>query len=490
MRGEAGWLEREVLHLTADTRRVQEGTVFVAVRGTKSDGHDHLAAAVDAGVIGLVVRTFEKVPSHFKGPVVIVPDTRAALDRLAAKFFGSPGDRLFCVGVTGTNGKTSTTYLVEHLLGKAGRATGVIGTVDHHLRDRVWKSDMTTPDPVALQGRLREFVDGGAQAAALEVSSHALDQRRADSVPFDAAIFTNLTRDHLDYHPDMESYFAAKNRLFSEVLANSRKRARFAIIRGDDPWSRKIQVPDGVTRWTFGAGFQADFRYRVVQMDVRRTFFRLWSPWGENDFELPMPGEHNVQNAVGAIAAAAAAGIRPEESARYLPSFRGVPGRLQLVRGVVSRAVFVDYAHSPDALKNVLETLRTARAESDHEFARLWVVFGCGGDRDRGKRPEMARVAAAGADEVMVTSDNPRTEDPRAIIAEIMTGIPPVERGKIRQEPDRAVAIRRVLKEATPGDIVLIAGKGHEDYQIIGEDKHSFSDYLTAEAAAREEDLP
>lgn len=489
IRGEAGVLEREVSGLTADARKATANGVFVAIRGTKADGHDHLPAAVAAGVIGVVVSSYEKVPANFTGSVLIVTDGRAALDHLAARFYGNPGSAMFCAGVTGTNGKTSTTYLIEHLLTKAGRPTGVIGTVDHHLGAQVWPSEMTTPDPISLQSRLRDFCDAGAKAVAMEVSSHALHQHRADAVPFDVGVFTNLTRDHLDYHPDMDSYFAAKSRLFTELLERSDKKSRFAVIRGDDSWGKKIRVPTGVTKWTFGTSFQSDFRYQVIKMDVRSTTFKLWSPWGAHDFVLPMPGEHNVQNAVGAIAAASAAGIPIEQSLRDLPSFGGVPGRLQLVRGVVSRAVFVDYAHTPDALQNVIATLQAARAASDHEFARLWVVFGCGGDRDRGKRPEMAKVAAK-ADEVVVTSDNPRTEDPRAIIAEILTGIPPVERGRIKVEPDRAAAIKMALKDATPGDIILIAGKGHEDYQIIGETKHPFSDVTTAETAAREEDLP
>lgn len=489
LRGEAGLLEREVTAVTADAREALVDAVFVAVKGTKSDGHDYLSAAVEKGVIGIVVASYDKVPRDFRGSVVIVPDSRAALDQLASAFHGHPADSLFCVGVTGTNGKTSTTYMIEHLLNRAGKPTGVIGTVNHHLKATVWPSEMTTPGPVELQGRLRDFLQAGARAAAMEISSHALDQRRADSVSFDVAVFTNLTRDHLDYHPDMEAYFSAKARLFTEVLEVSKKPQRTAIINGDDPWAKKISTGPTITRWTFGTGFQTDFRFQILKMDVRSTSFRLWSPWGHTDFTLPMPGEHNVQNAVAAIATACAAGSRPDDLIGSWSSFSGIPGRLQIVGGINSRAVFVDYAHTPDALGQVLRTLRKARASSEHEFARIWVVFGCGGDRDRGKRPQMAAIATELADEIVVTSDNPRGEDPEAIIQEVLTGADNESQDRIRTESDRAAAIRLALRQATPGDIILIAGKGHEEYQQIGEIRHPFSDVAVAKAMAAEEEI-
>lgn len=332
---------------------------------------------------------------------------------------------------------------------------------------------MTTPDPVLLQTRLKEMKDAGASAVAMEVSSHALDQRRADSVLFDAAVFTNLTQDHLDYHKSFEDYFAAKRRLFSELLGSSPKTPRHAIIHGEDVWGARMDTGPGVTRWTFGEK-TGDFRYHLAGMDFSSVRFRLTSPFGEVDVDFPMSGAHNAQNATAALMVACAAGFPLEESARVLAAFPGVPGRLQKVPNSRGYHVFIDYAHSPDALENVLSALGRVKAKDSK--SRLWTVFGCGGDRDKSKRPLMAAAASKGSDFVVVTSDNPRTEEPAAIVEDILKGLSTSARKNAHVEIDRREALAWTFRQAAPGDVILIAGKGHEDYQIVGTTKLPFSD--------------
>lgn len=462
--------------ISVDTRHVVAGTLFIAVKGQKADGHDFLKEASQKGAVAFVVSDIAKVPKDLPGVVLQVPNTRPFVDLLAGKFYGEPSHALFCAGVTGTNGKTSTTYLIESLLNEAGIPCGVIGTVNHHLKNQVWPSEMTTPDALFLQSRLQEFREAGAKAVALEVSSHALDQKRADSVAFDVAVFTNLTRDHLDYHKSMDEYFAAKEKLFLDLLWRSPKAAR-AIVNTDDPWGRRIRIADPAKLWTYGTK-DADFQFRILSQNFQRMTFHLKTPMGEKDFELPMSGQHNVQNAVAAIATAMAAGVSLEVCAQSLPKFIGVPGRLQSVPNQAGLSVFVDYAHTPDALENVLKGLIDVRSRTRSK-ARIWTVFGCGGDRDKGKRPLMAAMAQKYSDGVIVTSDNPRTEDPDAILREISAGFTG-PREKIRTIADRRLAIGEAVHQATSGDVILIAGKGHEDYQIIGTDKKHFSDVEVA----------
>ncbi|MBX3032560.1 MAG: UDP-N-acetylmuramoyl-L-alanyl-D-glutamate--2,6-diaminopimelate ligase [Bdellovibrionaceae bacterium] len=470
--------EVDVTGLFHDARRVVPGGVFVAIAGGKADGHDFLRQAVDRGAAALVVADVSKVPADFQGFVLQVEQTRAMLDVLASRFYHQPAQEMFCVGITGTNGKTSTAYLVEAILNAGGMPCGVIGTVNHHLKERVWPSEMTTPDPVFLQRRLREFRDAGAAAVSMEISSHALDQRRADSVPFNTVVFTNLTRDHLDYHADMEDYFQAKQRLFLDLLWKTSKRPCRAIVNVDDAWGRRLRIADPARLWTYGRG-DADFSFRITRLEMTRAVFELKTPQGTATVDLPMGGEHNVQNAVAAIAVGLSAGIGLAACAQALSAFPGVPGRLQSVPNNRGLAVFVDYAHSPDALENVLSALRKVREQSGSN-GRLWTVFGCGGDRDKGKRPEMARLAVQLSDEVVVTSDNPRTEDPQRIIQDILQGTGGADARHLHTIVDRRDAILFALENARSGDAVLIAGKGHEDYQIIGTEKTPFSDFDVA----------
>lgn len=476
MRAELASLE--VTGVTSDTREVKPGSVFVAIKGEKQDGHDWIPEAVKKGAIFCIGEDSAKLQSYdaslsLAGAWAAVNNGRRALDFLAQKYYGDPSVQLFCVGVTGTNGKTSTTYMLEQIFNAVNLPMGVLGTINHHLKDKVWPSGMTTPDPVALQGRLREMLDAGARSVAMEVSSHALDQHRADGVHFNTAIFTNLSRDHLDYHESMKEYFAAKQRLFSELMWTTIKPYRWAIVNIDDEWGRRLRVPAEVGLWTYGQT-KSDFQFKIQRVDFGRTEFELITPYAKFETSIPMCGLHNVYNAVAAIAAATTAMIGPPKSAEVLSQFGGVPGRMQWVPNSQALNVFVDYAHSPDALENVLKALHEVRKLAESP-AQIWTVFGCGGDRDKGKRPQMAKIAEKLSDHVMVTSDNPRTEDPAEIIREIEAGFEG-EKIKCQSEVDRRKAIAKVCRQARPHDVILIAGKGHEDYQILGDQKIHFSD--------------
>lgn len=467
---------QDVSGLCFDSRSLAAGCVFVAVRGSRHDGHDFLDAAVRAGALGLVVEDQRRVPANFRGAVAVVDDARGVLNRLAARWYGEPATRLFCVGVTGTNGKTTTTYMVEAILNAFGRATGVIGTINHHLGTHVWETEMTTPDPLSFQARLSEFERLGARAVALEVSSHALRQSRVDEVAFDVAVFTNLSRDHLDYHTDMEDYFRAKRRLFADLLARSTKPARFAIINRDDEYGRRLEASAGVTLWTYGEG-DADIGFTIVEQDFGGTRLRLRTPRGSHEMHLPMPGVHNVSNACAAIAVGLAAGVPLETCCAALEGFKGVRGRLEAVPNKKGIHVFVDFAHTDAALEGVLANLNRVRSEAKLS-SRVLTVFGCGGDRDKGKRPLMLRAALGGSDIVYLTSDNPRTEDPHGILRDALAGADPaIVEARVRTDVDRRRAIAAALAEARTGDVVLIAGKGHETYQQIGTTKFPFSDF-------------
>ena len=473
--------EVELTGIFNDARQVTANSVFVAIRGSKLDGHSFIPEAVAKGASALVVEDRALVPKDYSGFVLQVSNTREALDILASRFYLEPGQELFCVGVTGTNGKTSVTYMVEAILNEGRIPTGVIGTVNHHLGEKVWPSEMTTPDPIFLQKRLREFRDHGALAVALEVSSHALDQKRVDSVPFNSVVFTNLTRDHLDYHKTMDQYLEAKQKLFTDSLWKTEKTPIFAIVNVADKYGRRLRVADPAELWTFGTN-DSDLRFEIIKMNFALTHFKIVTPRGEGEVHLPMSGVHNVQNAVAAIGVGLSAGLPLSVCIAALDKFTGVPGRLQSVPNYKDLAVFVDYAHSPDALENVLTALNKVR-ESLESKSRIWTVFGCGGDRDKGKRPLMAQMALRFSDKVVITSDNPRTEKPEDIIQDILAGVAGADKAATTVLVDRKEAIEYAIKNASAGDVILIAGKGHEDYQIIGKDKLPFSDIKVAEAA-------
>lgn len=489
--------------ITADSRQVKKDFIFVAIAGTKHDGHQHIMSACQQGAAVIVVEKSEyATPSYVNELaaqsssmhsvlVLQVTSSREALDLLAAEFYQQPSQQMLMLGVTGTNGKTSITYLLEWVLNRISFPCGVLGTVDHHFLENVWQTENTTPGPVELHSRLKEIKDLGAKAIAMEVSSHALEQSRADGVHFDVVIFTNLTRDHLDYHSDMKTYFQAKQRLFSDLIWKTKKHKPFAIINTDDTWGARLRVSSKAGLWSYGMGATADFRFEILDVGFSYTSIQLFSPFGVFKSVIPMCGTHNVYNVVAVIAALASRGIYPELSLHALRSFPGVPGRLQSVPNEKDRHVFVDYAHSPDALENVLKSLQRVRAEmqknnsGNKRSAKIITIFGCGGDRDKGKRPLMAMMAEKYSDYVVVTSDNPRSEDPGAIISDILDGFSVEFRKKVIVEVDRAKGIQHGIDISEAGDVILIAGKGHEDYQIIGTEKRPFSDWSCAKELLR-----
>lgn len=470
--------QAEVSLICFDARLAIKNSVYVAIRGTQSDGHQFIQQAIENGSIALVVEDANFVPPHFKGFVLTAPDSRKMLDHLAARFYDYPSQKLFCIGVTGTNGKTSITYILEHLLSQNKRITAVMGTVNHRVGEKIWPSEMTTPDPVTLQKRLNEFIQNSASHCVLEVSSHALDQKRADSVHFNTVIFTNLTLDHLDYHKNMDSYFLAKQRLFSDLLWSSSKKPIFAIINIDDSYGRKIKLPEHVIGWTYGQN-ESDFQFKILKMSFSETEFELQTPLEKVNIQIPLAGVHNVYNVVAGIAAALSTGVSIDESIRTIRQFNGTPGRLQKVQSTSNKNVFVDYAHTPDALENTLESLLKIKKEIKSS-QKIITVFGCGGDRDKSKRPLMAAIASKNSDFVFITSDNPRTENADEIIKQIVAGIPSQSKN-YEVDADRARAIQKAIIMANDGDVILIAGKGHENYQIIGDTKFPFSDFEVAQ---------
>jgi UDP-N-acetylmuramoyl-L-alanyl-D-glutamate--2,6-diaminopimelate ligase len=464
----AGAPDVDVTALAYDQRAVGPGTLFFCVPGFTRDGHDFAPDAVARGAVALVVAR----PLGLGVPEVVVADVRAAMARAAARFHGDPTAELAVVGVTGTSGKTTTTWLVRTLLEAAGRPCGLLGTVTAVVAGRAAPLARTTPEAIDLQATFRAMLDGGDRACAMEVSSHALDLRRVDGVRFPVAGFTNLSQDHLDFHPDMEAYFAAKRRLFRDF------EVRTPVIGVDDEWGRKLAA-ERADAVTVGLDADADWRALDVRPGLGGTAFRVVSPAGEADVSLPLRGRFNAANALVALAAGHALGLELDTMAAALESAPPVPGRVQPVDEGQPFAVLVDYSHKPAALENVLATAR------DMAAGRVIVVFGAGGDRDRGKRPVMGEIAARLADVAVVTSDNPRSEAPEAIIDEIMAGVPPDAEG-VERIADRRAAIDRAVGLARPGDVVVIAGKGHERGQeFAGGRKEPFDDVAVASEALR-----
>jgi UDP-N-acetylmuramoyl-L-alanyl-D-glutamate--2,6-diaminopimelate ligase len=451
-----------VTDVVLDTRRVVPGALFCCVPGARVDGHDLAGKALEAGAAALCVQR----PLDLEAPQLLVGGVRDVLAPLAVAFFDHPSDRLELVGVTGTNGKTTTTFMLESIFRAAGRVPGVVGTVEVRVGDQRRPAIHTTPEAPDLQRLLAEMVDAGVQAAAMEVSSHGLALRRVDGTRFRAAIFTNLTQDHLDFHADLDDYFRAKRRLFASPFTP------LGVVNIDDPHGRVLAGTAAVATVTTGTADDADWRATEVAASLEGTSFRLRSPAGSIPVRLRLAGQFNVANALGALAAADALGIGLEAAAAGLEALAGVPGRFERVDAGQSFTVLVDYAHTPDSLDNLL---RAARAVT---HGRVIVVFGCGGDRDRAKRPLMGEIAGRLADLAVVTSDNPRSEDPAAIVAQVAEGVARgAGPGGFLVEVDRRAAIRAALALAGPGDAVLLAGKGHEQGQeFAGGHKVPFDD--------------
>ncbi|MDR0884354.1 MAG: UDP-N-acetylmuramoyl-L-alanyl-D-glutamate--2,6-diaminopimelate ligase [Oscillospiraceae bacterium] len=439
----------DVLGVTDDLTRVKPGWVFVCIKGARFDGHDNAAAALAQGAACVVVERDLGEEAQ-----VQVPDTRAAFSVLCAAWHGNPAHQLHIVGITGTNGKTSTAFLVRDILEAAGHKVGLIGTVRAEIaHETVDGGGLTTPDALTLQALLRHMVDAGCDYCVMEVSSQALAQRRTAGLWFDAAIYTNLTQDHLDYHGNMRAYRAAKRCLFPS--------ASLCVLNADDPES--AYMAQSTQRRTVYYSLQrdgADYVAKNLSQSLDGTDLLAVTKGALARVHLRTPGRFSAQNAMAALACTVELGVPLETAAHALSQSRGIPGRLERVPTDTNYRVYIDYAHTPDALENVLTTLRECAPR------RLLLLFGCGGDRDRAKRPLMGALAARLADEVVLTSDNPRSEDPQAIINEILAGCTK-RRRHISVEPDRHRAIAQVLAKAGEGDIVLLAGKGHEDYQIL-----------------------
>ena len=444
--------------IVADSRDVHSGSLFAALRGTHADGHRYVRDAITRGASAVLV---EDEPPAADATAVIVDDTARALSCVAAQFYGDPSQDLTIVGITGTNGKTTTVQMVATILNQAGVPCASVGTIGARFRERITTLQHTTPFAPQLQGLLAEFRQRGARAAALEISSHALAQHRADDVRFEVGALTNVTRDHLDFHQTMEAYAAAKRRLFTLAAT--------CVFNADDQYGRRWAADFARLKPVVTYGLHTDAAVRATQLQTAADE-SSFSVDGTR-FRVRLPGKFNVANALCAIGCARSIGISDQECARALESLERVPGRTeQVARGGLR--VMVDYAHTPDALDRVLSAVR-------EHCAKLILVFGCGGDRDRGKRAEMGAVAARWADYIYVTSDNPRSEDPATIAREIVRG---VDGAAHAVELDRRAAIEQAIARGAPGDMVVIAGKGHEAYQIVGDRVLPFDDLAVARA--------
>ena len=464
-----GSSEKVITDVTADSRTVQAGSLFIALRGATVDGHKFVPMAAQKGAVAALV---EEVPAEVPEglTLLVVEDTRAAMEIITPYFYDYPGKRLRMIGVTGTNGKTTTTNIIRMILRKAGYKVGLIGTINIMIEDEETVSHNTTPDVVDLQKTLYAMVCAGCDYCVMEVSSHALALKRVAGIEYDCAVLTNITQDHLDFHKTMENYRDAKSLLF-EHLTDGDKPNKNAVFNMDDPSSAIIKARTKANVLTYGKGHENDIYPLSFTVAPKHMQLALATPAGEMDLELKITGEFNVYNVMGAVAAMLAENISKEIIISVLDGFDGVPGRFQLVEAGQPYTVIVDYAHTPDGLENVLKTARSITR------GKLWAVFGCGGDRDNKKRPIMGGLALELADKVVVTSDNPRTEDPELIIDEIFTALQSVPEGKeVFRLSDRREAIHFALAHAAEDDVIMIAGKGHENYQILKDRTIHFDD--------------
>jgi UDP-N-acetylmuramoyl-L-alanyl-D-glutamate--2,6-diaminopimelate ligase len=454
-----GDLPDEVSGITKDSRDVEKGNLFFATGSSKAFVHE----AVQKGASAVI----SDGASADAPCSIIVSDPRTVLGRVVAKFYGFPSKKLHITGVTGTNGKTTTTYLVESMLRAWGKKAGVIGTISYRFGDNELRRPNTTPESTEIQKLLFDMIQGGVEYAIMEVSSHALDQHRVEGIDFDIGIFTNLTHDHLDYHGTLERYREAKRLLFEHYLARSSKAKRYSILNLDDPLVGLLATKGKATTLKCGIEHQGDAFPTWLDETVAGLSLGLSVLGRELEVSSPMVGTFNVSNILAAVLYGYAIGMPFEIISKGICDLSGVPGRLERVANTKGFHVFVDYAHTPDALMKTLKTVNSFKT------TRLLLLFGCGGDRDKAKRPVMGGIASEMADFTVVTSDNPRTEDPRAIIDDIVPGL---KGNNFKIVEDRKEAIHEIIRMARPEDIIVVAGKGHEDYQIIGQTKYHFSD--------------
>lgn len=470
----------ELSQVAYDSRKVSMDSLFIAIRGVQADGHTFISQAIAQGARAVVC---EEIPPEYSDSKEVlffkVKDSRKALSQISKNFYGSPSHRMKTVGITGTNGKTTLSYLVEALLLEAAYSPTVIGTINFRHRGKVFPSSHTTPESLDLDLFLSERIKEASDALVMEVSSHAIDQHRVDDIEFDVAIFTNLTPDHLDYHKNLESYFTAKARLFRELLPQSPKIEKVAILNLDDENVQSLKKEMKIPTLSFSlSNKDADVFSVSYFISIHGIEAKLQSPEGIVMLRSPLLGEFNLSNLLAAVATGLALHIPIAKIEKALNGFRQVPGRMERIENKKNLHVFVDYAHTPDALKNVLETLRKVLKEGQTS-SKVITVFGCGGDRDKSKRPLMGAQVAKLSNLAVLTSDNPRSENPLSIIEEVKEGLEAAgfqENKNFWVEADRKKAIELAFSKAKPGDVILIAGKGHEDYQILGKQKIHFDD--------------
>jgi UDP-N-acetylmuramoyl-L-alanyl-D-glutamate--2,6-diaminopimelate ligase len=453
----------EITGLAYDSRKVEAGDLFFCIRGFAADGHTFAGNAEMAGAVALIV---EEPIDNISLPQVIVEDCRIAMAQLASAYFDFPTAKLKLVGITGTNGKTTTAFMIDAILHTAGIKTGLLGTVEYRIGDETVPVDRTTPESLDMQMLFKKMVDTGVEAAVIEVSSHAIDLSRVAACDFDALVFTNLSQDHLDYHNTIGEYFDVKKKIFDATLQCKTTH----IINIDDPYGRKLVRPDRSGQMRYSTKDEAELNAANIELFADGSFFTLNAPAGASEIRIQMPGSYNIYNALGAAGAALALGIDLPVIKGGLEGLTCVPGRFERIDCGQDFSVIVDYAHTPDSLEKVLTAARQLTQ------GRLITVFGCGGDRDRGKRPLMGKAAVTISDDVVITSDNPRSEAPMGIIEEIVEGVRELKTNNYTIEEDRKQAIERALQGARKGDFVVIAGKGHEQGQEIAGNKIPFDD--------------
>jgi UDP-N-acetylmuramoyl-L-alanyl-D-glutamate--2,6-diaminopimelate ligase len=470
----------DVKGISYDSRKVRKDYIFVAIPGEKDDGTRYENQAARSGAVAIVSKAYN--PSLDRVLQIIVDNPRLTLSALSREFYDNPSAKLSVIGITGTNGKTTTTYLIESIFKAASRKPVIIGTVNYRFMDKRIKAINTTPESLDLNMMMNDFLLQGATDAIMEVSSHAIVQGRVNGINFDIAIFTNLTQDHLDYHKTMEDYYAAKAMLFDKILVASHKSKKFAILNSDDPWVSRLKIKRGIHTLRFGDSRHADIKLMSSSASLDGITMKLSTPIGMIDLSSPLVGHYNIYNIMAAIAASIVSNISMEHIKQGVESLVSVPGRVEKIDNPKGVYAFVDYAHTPDALEKVLIAL------SELKKKRIICVFGCGGDRDKGKRPIMGDIATRLSDIAIITSDNPRSEEPAAIMSDIEKGIKNAARVESLYPgielhtksymaiQDRKQAIKTALDISERGDVVLVAGKGHEDYQIFSDRTIHFSD--------------
>jgi len=463
--------DTEITSIENDNRKVQKGSLFICIKGYTVDGHDFAESAVNSGAAAVLAER----PLSLDVPVILVKDTARAMAVISDAFYEQPTKDLHLIGITGTNGKTTTSHLLEKIFADAGQKTGLIGTMYTKIADKTIETKNTTPESLTLQKTFKQMVEAGVDIAVMEVSSHALDLGRVHGCDYDVAVFTNLSQDHLDYHKTMDEYKRAKSLLFAQ-LGNTfnHQKPKFAVLNADDPASDMYSRSTAAHVITYGIDNKADIQAKNIQMTSSGTRFDLIVQTEKYPIEMQLIGKFSVYNVLASIAASVVSGIAIKDVIKSIEGVTGVSGRFELVNSGQDFTVIVDYAHTPDSLENVLKTIRNFAKK------KVFVIVGCGGDRDRTKRPLMARIACQWATDPIFTSDNPRSEDPLAILKEMEAGL---QGATYRIIPDRKEAIQTAIGEASEGDVILIAGKGHETYQIIGNVVHDFDDRLVAREA-------